>query len=116
MGISWVWAIVLGFGILFFPETPRFSYRTGNLAKARTAMAKFHGVDENHTVIHRQMNEMAEKLQMEEEGGNHPWYEVVTGPRMGYRTALGMVIQALQQLTGVSRTFCKGTRFVIADY
>ena len=55
------------------------------------------------------MNEMAEKLQMEEEGGKHPWYEVVTGPRMGYRTALGMVIQALQQLTGANYFFYYGT-------
>jgi MFS transporter, SP family, sugar:H+ symporter len=33
MGISFVWAFVLGFGILLFPETPRFDYRKGMSTK-----------------------------------------------------------------------------------
>ena len=109
MGISWLWVIILGFGILFFPETPRFNYRNGKIDVARASIAKFHGVSENHVVVQRQLEEMAEKLQVEQEGGDHPWYEVVTGPRMFYRTLLGMVVQALQQLTGANYFFYYGT-------
>jgi len=52
---------------------------------------------------------MEEKLQAEQQGGDHPWYEVVTGPRMLYRTLLGITIQALQQLTGANFFFYYGT-------
>jgi SP family sugar:H+ symporter-like MFS transporter len=48
------------------------------------------------------MREMEEKFQAEQEGGDHPWYEVFTGPRMLYRVILGMTILALQQLTGAN--------------
>jgi SP family sugar:H+ symporter-like MFS transporter len=39
------------------------------------------------------MKEMEEKFQAEQEGGDHPWYEVLTGPRMLY-----MVVLAWQSL------------------
>jgi SP family sugar:H+ symporter-like MFS transporter len=95
MGISFVWAFVLGFGILLFPETPRFGYRQGNVDKAAESISKFYGVGVNYRVVGKQMKEMEEKFQAEEAGGDHPWYEVYTGPRMLYRVLLGMTILAL---------------------
>lgn len=109
MGIGFLFAITLGIGILFFPETPRHEYRNGKIDSATTSIAKFNGVSERHTVVKDQLVEMQEKLQLELEGGSHPWYEVFTGPRMLYRTMLGMVIQALQQLTGANYFFYYGT-------
>ncbi len=101
MGISYVWGVVLGVGILLFPETPRFDYRNGKVDQAAATIAKVHGVGQRHKVVGKQMQEMEEKLQAEQ-GANHPWYEVFTGPRMFYRICLGITIQALQQLTGES--------------
>lgn len=109
MGIGFLFAITLGFGILFFPETPRHDYRNGKIDDATTSIAKFLGVSERHSVVKEQLMEMHEKLELEVEGGKHPWYEVFTGPRMFYRTMLGMVIQALQQLTGANYFFYYGT-------
>jgi MFS transporter, SP family, sugar:H+ symporter len=106
MGISFIWAFVLGFGILLFPETPRFDYRQGKTEKAAETISKFYGIGANHHVVRKQMKEMEEKFQAEEAGGDHPWYEVFTGPRMLYRVLLGMTILALQQLTGVNY-FCE---------
>jgi len=99
MGISYVWAVVLGLGILLFPETPRFDYRHGKIGNAEKTVAKVHGVSRRHRVVGKQMQEMREKLEAEQ-GADHAWYEVITGPRMLYRILLGMTIQALQQLTG----------------
>ena len=42
-------------------------------------------------------------------GGRHKWYEIFTGPRMAYRTLLGVTLQALQQLTGANFFFYYGT-------
>ena len=109
MAIGWLFALVLGVGILFFPETPRFEARHDKIDNARASMAKFHGVSIHHRIVNKQMDEMAEKLQIEREGGDHPWYEVITGPRMTYRILLGVAIQALQQLTGANYFFYYGT-------
>ncbi|KIV78776.1 hypothetical protein PV11_06386 [Exophiala sideris] len=109
MGIGFLFAITLGFGILFFPETPRHDYRHGKIDNATASIAKFHGVSARHSVVREQLVEMQEKFELEQEGGKHPWYEVITGPRMFYRTMLGMTIQALQQLTGANYFFYYGT-------
>ena len=116
IGISFLWPLILGGGILFFPEKPRFEYRNGKIDSARRSIAKFHGVSENHKAVGRQMQEMQEKLEAEQQGGDHPWYEVFTGPRMPYRVPLGMIIQALQQLTGANYFFYYGSKFLQKTY
>lgn len=108
MGIGFVWSTVLGVGILFFPETPRWDYRKGRLDSAKATIAKFHGVSDGHKVVRRQMAEMHEKLEFENMA-QHPWYEVFIGPRMPYRVPLGMIILGLQQLTGANYFFYYGT-------
>merc|ERR1711964_61858 len=62
IGISFAWALILAFGILLFPETPRFDFRNGNIDKARKNIAKFHGVSENHRVVRDMMLDLEEKL------------------------------------------------------
>ena len=102
MGIGFIWPLILGVGILFFPESPRYAYRKGRVEEARTTMAKFYGVSENHREIQREIREIKEKHDLEVSLGKRPWIELITGPRMAYRTTLGIVLQALQQLTGAN--------------
>lgn len=109
MGISILWPITLGIGILFFPETPRHEFRMGRVSTAAKNIGKFYGVDPNHPVVRKQLHEMQSKQELEEEIGSTPLLHVVTGPRMLYRTLLGMVIMALQQLTGANYFFYYGT-------
>lgn len=110
IGIGFLWALVLGFGILFFPETPRFDLRHGRHDLARKSIAAFHGVSENHKVVNETMDDCAKKLREEEEGAaDRKWSEVFTGPRMRYRILLGMAIQMFQQLTGMNYFMYFGT-------
>ncbi|KAK4612339.1 High-affinity fructose transporter ght6 [Fulvia fulva] len=109
VAISYFWAAVLGFGILFFPETPRHEFRHGAVDSAAKSIAAFYGVSPRHKVVKKQLQEMQEKLAIEQEGGEHSFWEVFTGPRMLYRTLLGMSIQALQQMTGANFFFYYGT-------
>lgn len=102
VGLGFLFALILGFGILFFPETPRHEFRHGAVESAAKSIAKFHGVSTRHKVVRKQMIEMQEKLRIEQEGGQHSFFEVFTGPRMLYRVILGMTIQALQQMTGAN--------------
>lgn len=109
MGVGFAWPLILGGGILLFPESPRFEYRQGKIDSARTTVARFHGVPENHNKVNQELEEMREKLEAENQGGDHPWYEVFTGPRMMYRILLGVAIQAFQQLSGANYFFYYGT-------
>ncbi|ESZ93846.1 hexose transporter [Sclerotinia borealis F-4128] len=108
-GLSALWAIILGTAVLFMPESPRFAYRIGREDEARKNMALLNGVDPYSPLIDAEINEIELKLAAEREGGDHPWYEIFTGPRMLYRTLLGMALQAGQQLTGANFFFYYGT-------
>lgn len=108
-GLSALWAIVLGSTILLLPESPRYAYRKGRVEEARRNMARLNGVAENSAFIDAEVKEIQDKLEAESAGGDHPWHEIFTGPRMLYRTLLGMVLQAGQQLTGANYFFYYGT-------
>ena len=109
MGVGFIWPLILGLGILLLPESPRYAYRKGRVDEARTTMARFYGVSENHREVKREIGEIKQKHDLEVSLGKRPWIELFTGPRMAYRTALGMALQALQQLTGANFFFYFGT-------
>jgi SP family sugar:H+ symporter-like MFS transporter len=109
MGIGFAWPLILGIGTLFLPESPRFAYRHGRVEEAREVMAKLYGVPLNHRVVAQEMSDMKNKLDEELAVGKAPWHEVLTGPRMFYRTMLGIALQSLQQLTGANFIFYYGT-------
>ena len=107
LGITFLWGLVLGIGILFFPESPRYDYRHGRVDHARRTMSKLYGIPENHRVIVHEIAEIQEQLDAEKgaEGGIGGWIEMFKAPRMAYRIILGVVLQALQQLTGANYFF-----------
>ncbi|KAH8648160.1 MFS sugar transporter-like protein [Tricladium varicosporioides] len=107
MGIGYIWALILGIGILFLPESPRHDWNHGQSTKARTTMAKFYGLPETHLMIQNETEEIQRVIEATQ--GDHPWYEAITGPRMFYRVALAMALQMLQQLTGANYFFYYGT-------
>ncbi|CZT12292.1 related to MFS monosaccharide transporter [Rhynchosporium agropyri] len=107
LGIGFAWASILCFGILLFPETPRFDFRQGNIDRARKNTARLHGMSENHRVVRDQMLDMEEKLAAEETTTG--FLEVFKGKRMIYRILLGVGIQAFQQLSGANYFFYYGT-------
>ncbi|GAB1729434.1 hypothetical protein NU195Hw_g4384t1 [Hortaea werneckii] len=110
LGIGFIWPLIMGVGICFLSESPRWDYRHGRIERARETLSKSYGVSQNHWEVNREMAEIREKLEAEQAGGGqHKWYEIFTGPRMAYRTLLGITLQALQQLTGANFFFYYGT-------
>ncbi|RHZ55053.1 sugar porter family MFS transporter [Aspergillus thermomutatus] len=108
MGIGFAWPLILGLGTLFLPESPRYAYRHGRVDEARKTMCKLYGVGPNHRVVMQEMKEMKDKLDEERAAGTAAWHEIFTGPRMFYRTVLGIALQSLQQLTGANFIFYYG--------
>ncbi|KAH7085159.1 general substrate transporter [Paraphoma chrysanthemicola] len=110
MGIGFIWSFLMIVGILFMQESPRWEYRRGKIDSARHTIALSYGVPEEHPHVQTEIREIEAKLEAERAGGgSHPWYEIFTGPRMLYRTLLGITLQALQQLTGANYYFYYGT-------
>lgn len=108
-GLSFLWPLILGVGILFLPESPRHAYRKGRVDEARRTIARLAGVDENDRTVSDQIAQIRAKVEEEKAGEKTSWSEIFTGPRMLYRTLLGITLQAGQQLTGANFFFYYGT-------
>ncbi|KAF2216329.1 hypothetical protein CERZMDRAFT_93624 [Cercospora zeae-maydis SCOH1-5] len=108
-GLSFLWAIILGVGILFLPESPRYAYAKGRVEECRATLARLGGLSPESREINILMNDIRVKHEEEAAAGKAQWIELFTGPRMFYRTALGVVLQAGQQLTGANFFFYYGT-------
>ncbi|KAL6366120.1 hypothetical protein LRP88_00216 [Fusarium phalaenopsidis] len=108
-GLSFLWSLILGAGILFLPESPRYAYRKGREEEARNTIARLAGLEPNAPSVNRQIADIQEKLDEERALPDTKWHEIFTGPRMLYRTVLGIVLQAGQQLTGINFFFYFGT-------
>jgi SP family sugar:H+ symporter-like MFS transporter len=93
VGLSFLPHLFLGAGILFLPESPRFAYRQGREDEARKTIARMAGLDPNAPAVNQQINEIRAKLEEERAGAETRWYEIFTGPRMMYRTVLGVILQ-----------------------
>jgi SP family sugar:H+ symporter-like MFS transporter len=104
MGLTFVWAVILAVGILFFSETPRYNFRHGKVDAATKTMTSVYGVPENHYTIQMELEEMKTKLAAEEVMGNaiQEWIGMWKAPKMAYRLVLGMALQMFQQLTGAN--------------
>ncbi|KKY19914.1 putative siderophore iron transporter mirc [Phaeomoniella chlamydospora] len=112
IGIGFVWAFILGIGIMFFPETPRYVYRKGDHEGAKKTMMKVYGTSsENHYSIHHELAEIDAKLRAESAttGSVRDFFQMLSAPKMAYRIALGMLLQMFQQLTGANYFFYYGT-------
>ncbi|KAM3422839.1 hypothetical protein BST61_g321 [Cercospora zeina] len=108
-GLSFLWAIILGVGILFLPESPRYAYAKGRVEECRTTLSRLGGLSPDSRELNILMNDIRVKHEEEAAAGKAQWIELFTGPRMFYRIALGVVLQAGQQLTGANFFFYYGT-------
>ncbi|KAG0652532.1 Hexose transporter 2 [Hyphodiscus hymeniophilus] len=109
-GLSALWAIILGGGILFMPESPRFAYRRGKTEAARKTLARLHGVAADSPLVEEEIAEIQAQITEEEKLEKAKWIECfMVKDRMLYRTLLGMILQAGQQLTGANFFFYYGT-------
>ncbi len=108
-GLGFLWSLILGAGILFLPESPRYALYRGREEEARQTIARLAGVDPHSRGVNEELAQIRAKVDEEKNLQRARWYEIFTGPRMLYRTVLGVVLQAGQQLTGANFFFYYGT-------
>lgn len=121
IAVQFLWAIILGTGLFFLPESPRYFVKKGKIDQAAKALASVRGQPIESEYI---QDELAEII------ANHE-YELSVVPQTSYiaswtncfagsithpssnirRTLLGIGLQMMQQLTGINFIFYYGVVF-----
>ncbi|KUJ20427.1 general substrate transporter [Mollisia scopiformis] len=121
VAVQFLWAIILGTGLFFLPESPRYFVKKGRIDEAAKALASVRGQPIESEFI---QDELAEIIANNE-------YELSVVPQTSYmaswtncfngsilhassnirRTLLGIGLQMMQQLTGINFIFYYGVVF-----
>lgn len=121
IAVQFLWAVILAVGLALLPDSPRFFVKKGKLDKAAQALARVRGQAVDSEFI---QDELAEII------ANHE-YEMSISPETTYlgswaacfkgkisspssnsrRTTIGIVLQMMQQLTGINFIFYFGPIF-----
>ncbi|KAL1902938.1 hypothetical protein Sste5346_000850 [Sporothrix stenoceras] len=122
IGLQFIWAAILGFGIVFLPDSPRFFVKRGKLTKAREALAKLRGQPEESEFVQYELaeivaNEEYEKALIPSTTWFGTWSACFKGSLWKSnsnlrKTILGTSLQMMQQWTGVNFIFYYGTPFL----
>lgn len=131
IGIQFAWGLILGGGLIFLPESPRYLINKGgpdSEEKARKALMRVRGVGSSEGDAHSRLlvdHELAEIIAnrqyelelMPEQGWFNSWANCfkgrLTDPNSNLRkTILGTSLQMMQQWTGVNFIFYYSTPFL----
>ncbi|BGP57103.1 hypothetical protein JCM8202_000545 [Rhodotorula sphaerocarpa] len=114
IAIQFVWAAILGFGLILLPESPRWLVVRGNEAKAGRALARVSRLPVESAWVSDELANIVASINHEKSGGTISWPELLwrSGPsRLPLRVWTGIGFQALQQLSGINFIFYYGTTF-----
>jgi MFS family permease len=115
IGVQFLWALILGIGLIFLPESPRYFIKKGELEKAAIALSRVRSQPVDSDYIKDELAEIVANFE----------YEMALVPSYSYlggwaacfkgslrdgssnlrRSILGIGLQAMQQLTGINFIF-----------
>ncbi|KAI7541955.1 general substrate transporter [Hortaea werneckii] len=110
IAVQFAWAIILFFGMLLLPETPRMWIKRGKMDKAAKSLSTLRRLDVEHPALVEELAEITANHEYEMSLGKATYLDCFRGT-LGKRLATGCLLQALQQLTGVNFIFYYGTSF-----
>lgn len=99
IAVQFAWALILFFGMLLLPETPRMYIKRGQPEKAAKSLSKLRRLDVDHPALVEELAEITANHEYEMSIGKATYFDCFKGS-LGKRLATGCLLQALQQLTG----------------
>jgi sugar porter (SP) family MFS transporter len=122
IAIQFAWAAILGGGLLFLPDSPRYFVKRGNIEAARNALTRLRGQPAESEYIQAEVaeiiaNEEYERQLIPNTNWFGSWANCFKGG-LGHqksnlrRVILGTSLQMMQQWTGVNFIFYYSTPFL----
>lgn len=112
IAIQILWAIILGVGMFFLPETPRFYISKNDEVLAKQSLLRLRKLPEDHPDLIEELDDIKAAYDFESEYGKLSWAQVFSFKNHQMKRLLtGVLCQAFQQLTGVNFIFYFGTTF-----
>ncbi|KAF8165952.1 monosaccharide importer [Crassisporium funariophilum] len=113
IAVQFAWAAVLGGGMIFLPESPRYLLLKGRESAARSALGRLLTKSADSVEVEEEYQEIQTALKLEQDVGSSSYAACFKNNenRNGFRTMTGMMLQAWQQLTGINFIFYYGTTF-----
>jgi sugar porter (SP) family MFS transporter len=122
IAIQFAWGLILGGGLLFLPDSPRYFVKRGRVEKARDSLVRLRGQPPHSEYIEAELaeivvNEEYERALIPSSGWFSSWANCFKGSlwRQGSnirKTILGTSLQMMQQWTGVNFIFYYSTPFL----
>ncbi|KAJ7454630.1 general substrate transporter [Mycena galericulata] len=121
IGVQFLWALILGIGLLFLPESPRYWVRKGNVEEATRCLARVRDQPADSDFVQDELAEIIANLEFERlhipyTGYVDSWLQCFKGSLFDgssnvRRTIVGTGLQCAQQFTGINFIFYFGTSF-----
>ncbi|KAH6884383.1 general substrate transporter [Thelonectria olida] len=110
IAVQFAWSLVLFFGMLVLPETPRFLIKKDQPEKAARSLGRIRRLPADHPAVQAELAEIQASHDYEKNLGQASYLDCFREPLLK-RQCTGMAIQALQQLSGVNFIFYYGTKY-----
>ncbi|TKX23617.1 sugar transporter-like protein 18 [Elsinoe australis] len=110
IAVQFAWALILFFGMLLLPETPRMHIKRNRPEAAAKSLSRLRRLDVDHPALQEELAEIQANHEYEMALGKASWIDCFKGS-LGKRLATGCLLQSLQQLTGVNFIFYYGPQF-----
>lgn len=107
MAIQWAWALILGTGLFFLPESPRWYVKRGRLDDAARSLSTLRGQHVKSAFVKDELAELEANFKHDSKQMQASWLSCFTGgwkkPSSNLRRVLlGVTLQMMQQCTGVN--------------
>jgi len=110
IAVQFAWSLILFFGMLLLPETPRYMIKAGHMEKAAKALARIRRLPADHPAVQDELNDIKATHDFEMSIGKASYLDCFKPPILK-RQFTGCALQALQQLTGINFIFYYGTKY-----
>jgi len=110
IAVQFGWSLILFGGMLLLPETPRFLIKKNRPEDASRALGRIRRLPADHPAIQHEIAEIRANHDFEASLGKSSYLDCFRPPILK-RQATGMLLQALQQLTGINFIFYYGTKY-----
>src|SRR5918997_1748073 len=98
-GVALIPALILGIGMFMLPESPRWLFEHGQVAKARAVLGRSRSPEE----IDQELREMGEiKRQEQEQSQARVSYKELLAPYVRPALVIGIGLAIFQQITGIN--------------